>query len=471
MLAVAVCGAMSGMATAQAVAGESIAPDATIELLPRVEAADPVLAGVGTGATAPAADPQRQSEALSADVSSLEAEREKLNISLMQTAATIQSSEAQLTAIESRILEQEAREKSLRASLAGSHGQVAKLLGALQRMGRNPPPVLVTRRQDALEMVRSAMLLASAFPELKDQALELARKLDDLTQLMTSTKAEYARLKTETERLTEMQGRLTGLLEVKKMTIAERQLELAAVRKASAEISAGANNLNDLISRLDETVTEKTGLGAYDAELKSAPASVGAADQGPSAAEPARPVEVAAAIPPPQSRPVVVELAPTGAAMMPGSAARMKPSMPFSQARGKLSLPAHGKRVLEFGGKTQFGGQSKGIVIETRQGAQITSPCDGWVVWAGEFRSYGQLLIINAGDGYHILLAGLSQIDVEPGQFILAAEPVGTMSGGGRASMASLDAGSPVLYVEFRKDGRPINPDPWWVTGQQKVQG
>jgi septal ring factor EnvC (AmiA/AmiB activator) len=111
------------------------------------------------------------------------------------------------------------------------------------------------------------------------------------------------------------------------------------------------------------------------------------------------------------------------------------------------------------------------MVLETRFSAQVTSPCDGWVVYAGEFRSYGQLLIINAGDGYHVLLAGLSQIDVQPGQFVLTAEPVGTMSGGPKNMPSAAQGSGPVLYVELRKDGRPIDPDPWWATGQQKVQG
>jgi septal ring factor EnvC (AmiA/AmiB activator) len=166
----------------------------------------------------------------------------------------------------------------------------------------------------------------------------------------------------------------------------------------------------------------------------------------------------------------MVELAPGGSSLISGSPGRIKPAIPFSDARGKLPLPAQGRRALTFGERTQFGGQSKGMVIETRPSAQVTSPCDGWVVYAGEFRSYGQLLIINAGDGYHVLLAGLSQIDVQPGQFVLTAEPVGTMSGGQKNS-SSAPVGGPVLYVELRKDGRPIDPDPWWASGQQKVQG
>jgi septal ring factor EnvC (AmiA/AmiB activator) len=172
-----------------------------------------------------------------------------------------------------------------------------------------------------------------------------------------------------------------------------------------------------------------------------------------------------------------VELAP-GVSLVPGSPGRIKPAIAFNVAKGKLPMPAQGRRVLSFGEKTQYGGQSKGLVLETRHNAQVTSPCDGWIVYAGEFRSYGQLLIINAGGGYHVLVAGLSQIDVQPGQFVLAAEPVGTMSGVPRTAQIttqvsaqdSAQTSSPVLYVEFRKDGQPIDPDPWWVAGHQKVQ-
>lgn len=167
----------------------------------------------------------------------------------------------------------------------------------------------------------------------------------------------------------------------------------------------------------------------------------------------------------------VVELAPSAGGLALANPGRIKPAIPFHEALARLPMPAQGRRVIAFGEKTQFGGQSKGIVLETRQFAQVVSPADGWVVYAGEFRSYGQLLIINAGGGYHILLAGLSQIDVQVGQFVLAAEPVGTMSGAAQTAAAQ-QTNAPVLYVEFRKDGRPIDPGPWWVvTSQQKVQG
>ena len=165
-------------------------------------------------------------------------------------------------------------------------------------------------------------------------------------------------------------------------------------------------------------------------------------------------------------------LAPSGgdrvAMLTPG---RIKPQIAFSEARGILPMPASGKRVLKFGEKTQYGSQSKGLVLETRHGGQVVSPCDGWIVYAGEFRSYGQLLIINAGGGYHILLAGLSQIDVQLGQFVLTGEPVGVMSTAGRTTPGKAQDNAPVLYIEFRKDQRPIDPDPWWADASRKVQG
>ena len=149
----------------------------------------------------------------------------------------------------------------------------------------------------------------------------------------------------------------------------------------------------------------------------------------------------------------------------------MKPAMPFIRAKGSVLLPVQGRRVLAFGDRTQYGGQSKGLVLETRNSAQVTSPCDGWIVFAGEFRTFGQLLIINAGDGYHILLAGLSQIDVQLGQFVLTGEPVGLMAAAPKAPKANAQSNAPVLYIEFRKDNKPIDPESWWAAGPQKVQG
>ncbi len=154
--------------------------------------------------------------------------------------------------------------------------------------------------------------------------------------------------------------------------------------------------------------------------------------------------------------------------------ARLAPKVPFSEARGLLPRPVSGQIIRAFGVDDGYGGTTRGISIVTRARAVVTSPADGWVAFAGPFRSFGRLLIINAGGGYYLLLAGMDHITVEVGQFVLAGEPVATM---GETSSLSPVAGTietndPVLYVEFRKDGGSIDPGPWWAKPQgEKVRG
>src|SRR5262249_39735070 len=148
---------------------------------------------------------------------------------------------------------------------------------------------------------------------------------------------------------------------------------------------------------------------------------------------------------------------------------RLAPSVAFAAARGTLPLPVNGGKIREFGVTDRLGGTEKGLSIATRSDAQVTAPCDGWVVYAGPFRSYGQLLILNAGGGYHILLAGMERISVDLGQFVLTGEPVAVMGAGSQtAAVVAVGSGQPVLYVEFRKDGAPVDPSPWWANDSEK---
>ncbi|MBN8911593.1 MAG: peptidoglycan DD-metalloendopeptidase family protein [Rhizobiales bacterium] len=450
---------------------------------------------------------ESRSRELQKDVAGIVDERREINARLLETAALVQKSEEQMTAIETRLAGFERQEQEVRASLAREHGKISGVLAALQRMGRNPPPVIITRREDALEMVRSAMLLGVAFPGLRAEAQALTVKLNELVGIMTSIRREGENLRAERERLTTTQTRLASLLDAKKQSLAERETELRQVRVATAEIAKNVTDLSELIAKLSRQVTAAPVMpapqqpagddqvvavlppaGPGEPAAEGHPGAAGATiretaiETAPVEAAPRREEELAMLAPPAASRGApssVVELAPSATALPPGKPDRITPAVPFQLAKGKLPMPARGRKALGFGDKTQYGGTSKGIVLETRFGARITSPCDGWVVYAGEFRSYGQLLIINAGGGYHVLIAGLSQMDVGPGQFVLAAEPIGTMSGAPRTAQLATEktgmgqpppSSAPVLYIEFRKDGEPINSDPWWVSPHEKVQ-
>jgi septal ring factor EnvC (AmiA/AmiB activator) len=100
-----------------------------------------------------------------------------------------------------------------------------------------------------------------------------------------------------------------------------------------------------------------------------------------------------------------------------------------------------------------MGTRAKGLSFTTAPGARVVAPHGGHVVFAGPFRGYGRLLIIDHGEGYHTLLAGLGRIDVAVNQRLLAGEPIGIMALSGK--------GNPRLYLELRRNGRPVNPLPW----------
>jgi septal ring factor EnvC (AmiA/AmiB activator) len=119
--------------------------------------------------------------------------------------------------------------------------------------------------------------------------------------------------------------------------------------------------------------------------------------------------------------------------------------------------------IGRYGQATETGLTRKGITIETGSGAQVVIPHDGTVVFAGPFKGYGWLLIIEHSEGYHSLLAGLDRIDNVIGQQVLSGEPAGIMG--------DLKNGPPLLYVELRRDGQPINPLPWLAASKIKVNG
>jgi septal ring factor EnvC (AmiA/AmiB activator) len=140
-----------------------------------------------------------------------------------------------------------------------------------------------------------------------------------------------------------------------------------------------------------------------------------------------------------------------------------KLAKPFSQARGRLPLPAIGRLTGLYGQAMKSGLTRKGITIKTRLGAQVVAPYGGTVVFSGSFRRYGQLLIIEHSEGYHSLLAGMGRIDSSKGHKVFAGEPVGVMGGA--------KGGVPALYLELRRNGQPINPLPWLAARKGKVNG
>ena len=360
------------------------------------------------------------------------ADRRKLNQALIDTAARVRDVEAKAAATEEKLKPLDARETALRKSLDDRRGVIGEVLAALQRIGRRPPPALISSPEDALQSVRTAMVLGAVLPEMREQVSTLAHDLAALIAVRKDITAGRDKLKSELASLGQERTRMSALIADRQQQQTEREKQLATERAHASDLAQKAGNLQDLIAKLEKGLD---------------PATRAARERQEQA-----------------QRPSMAELHDPG---------RLAPAVTFASLRGRLPIPVNGVKLKEFGDPDGIGGAEKGVSIATRAGAQITSPADGWVVYAGPFRSYGQLLILNVGGGYHVLLAGMDRISVDLGQFVLTGEPVAVMGSGSRIA-AILAAGStqPVLYVELRKDGTPVDPGPWWAAGEgEKVRG
>jgi septal ring factor EnvC (AmiA/AmiB activator) len=355
-------------------------------------------------------------EGIRDEIAGLKKDEQTLTAALIQAAKTERKLSQDAAAIESRIAGLRLQEQDLRLSLRERRGELAEVLGALQRMGLNPPPAILVRPEDALASVRSAILLGAVVPEMRAETEILAGDLEELTRLTASIASERERLLATVADQAAEKERLALLLAEKAKLRGRSEQLLEAERQRAGELAERAGSLKELIDSLEAQVAA------------------------------ARAAEERAAGEVPEEN-------------------RLAPPLPFASLKGKLTLPAAGHLGRRFGEADGAGGKLFGDIVTTQSGAIVTAPADGVVLYAGPFRSYGQLLILNAGDGYHIVLAGMGRISVPLGQSVLAGEPIGTMGEARLASAVSIgsETTAPELYVEFRKDGKPVDPAPWWA--------
>ena len=398
---------------------------------------------------------QVRAEGLTEDLAALAEERARLKTELIEAGKRVQASEAILSETESELAELTAQVNVMQTSIDERKTAIVTMLSAMQKIGRTPPPAIVTRRDDALKVVRGAMLLAEVYPELKYQADSLTDSLQDLSAIEERVRAERDSQRSEADQLAAERERLDQLIDEKKSRETNNQEELALLTQSAQTLASEVESLSDLVLVLDKKIA-KAEVAQYDAEL---------------AAEKALQERLKQEVLPTPENERVIELKPESTKVAFANPDRLKPAMSFDDAKGSLRLPAQGRRTQGFGDTDAEGAALQGVSLRTRAEARVTSPADGWVVYSGPFRSYGQLLIINAGGGYHILLAGMNRIDVSLGQFVLAGEPIAVMGNAIAPGNRGDQNSRPVLYVEFRKDGQPIDPGPWWAEASGKVQG
>ncbi len=393
----------------------------------------------GVEDTIRASEEQRRS--IQAEIESIRMDKARLMDALIATTGRVQDAERGVAAADQRLTGLNDRAAALSRSLQARRGAIVEVLAALQRMGANPPPAILVRSGDMAEAVRAATLLSAMTANLNAETARLVHDIDDLTATRASIAEEREGLARAIASLSGEKARLSALVDARKDSLSSAESALGSQQKRSADLANQAATLKDLIARID----------AEEAQRKAQEQAARAADE-----HAARDIEAKAE--------KAQDVQPV----------RLRPETAFSGAKGRLPLPVAGTILKAFGSSDGLGGTEHGILVATLAGAVVSAPADGSVLYSGPYRSYGRLLIIDAGEGYYVLLAGMERTYVSRGEAVLSGEPVGVVGDGSlkMAAAAGVGAAQPVLYIELRKDGTAIDPGPWWAKADiEKARG
>ncbi|NKB48367.1 MAG: peptidoglycan DD-metalloendopeptidase family protein [Alphaproteobacteria bacterium] len=368
------------------------------------------------------------------------AELDRLRTELSAAAAAAQAHEAAMTTLEADV-KALAAEKSLKIkALSTRREQMGDTLAALQRMALRPAAALIVSPGDPNDVIRSGLLLRTAVPQIEGQTKALRHDIAEIAEIRGELDAKREKLQVASLGLTREQGKLAALATAKKRTLKQTESERKAAEKRIAELVAQAKSLEELLERLNSAA----------AAVPRAKPEIG------------KPREI-----PPQKLAATAKLP------------------PITSARGQLTTPAKGVVIKKFGARTDSGGKTRGVTWQTRSAAVVVAPWEGRVVFSGNFRNFGRILIIDHGEGYHSLIAGLERLDAQMSQWVLAGEPVGVAGGEttdnslkrggqadtGRVGGSNKQTGGATLYVELRHDGQPINPLPWMAASTDRTRG
>jgi murein hydrolase activator len=377
-----------------------------------------------------AAESRTQRDSLAQAAAALAAEIEGLQQQSVSVADAMRRHEAALTMLETQLKSLAAEAAQKNAALNQEDRERNGLLMALVALARDPPEALAFASPDPIAAERRVLVLGTAVPPLDDAAHRLYAQLQQLAGLRLAIAQAEERHHTEQDLLTTQQLRLADLIARKSQLQRQAQIGTEQRDERLVALAAEAASLKDLIERLDAAK------GRDPPGQEPPPKAV--ANMG------AKPTPVAAP------------------ATVPGEPPKPAKLKSFLSAQGNYLVPASGRLIESFGQPNDVGLTSQGLAYETRSGGQVVAPYDGRVLFAGPFRGYGQILIIEHDAGYDSLIAGLERLDVSVGQWLITGEPVGIMPKGEE---------KPRLYLELRHDGQPINPLPWLATSNEKVSG
>jgi septal ring factor EnvC (AmiA/AmiB activator) len=351
---------------------------------------------------------RQEGEALGRSEAALKAETARLQSQAVKAAAAAQDNERAVAEQEQALARLAQDESQQKDKLAERRGHEVALLTALERLSSVPPSAMAFQPGSPVDLARGGMLMALAVPHLEAEAHDLTEAVDQLNRMEQDLASRKAALALRQKSLDEARHTLAQTLEQRRALAGEVSQKARAAQQKVAALVAEAGDLRQAVERIERDRRE------HDrAEAKTA------AEQNASAVVPR----------------------PAGAGP-------------------RLAQPVIGDVVRRFGEAEDYG-RSKGISFGTRPGSQIVAPAAGEIMFAGPFKGYGQILIIDHGGGYHLLMAGIGRIQSSVGQRVVAGEPIGVMP----------SDGTPVLYFELRRDGQPVDPLPLLALHDEKASG
>ena len=368
---------------------------------------------------------------LQAQATQISLELTRISKDMIASAKQIQNSEEKISRMESELETLRADLKKAEENFVVEDDNLIKTLSALQNLALKPTEALFVQPLTPVEIIRSAMLLREAVPYLQENAARIREDLEKIEAQKNLVEKQVARIIRQKKILEKEHEQMKALVQRKSKIRNAVEIKSVKAKKKVEQLASQANDLRDLLNKLEKQRQEKLRRQEEErrrlAELKAAEAR--------RAAEETKKLEEKQRADLIKFKPEVIN----------------EVGENFVKAKGHLLRPARGPVVTAYGEQMSKGVTSKGIIIKTRSQAQVISPYDGTVIFAGPFRGYGNLIIIEHGQGYLSLLAGLEAVDCELGQMLLAGEPVGQMP----------ESGDARLYVELRKDNHPVNPLTW----------
>lgn len=387
--------------------------------VPTAQAASSVSAADVAKAEAEAKKAQQERQKLEAEAKKIKEELSSVNQKMIAAAKKIQNGEDEVQRQQEELDKLQAHLSESEANFDTDHAMLSETLAALQSLAQRPSIAILAQPLSPVEVMRSSILLRNSVHALKERAEHIRQGIEDIN----SQKAEIAMRLKDLERknktLSEQHAEMKKLSQQKKQIFTKVESQSKEAKKKAETLASQAGSLRDLLDKLEkqkelqrkqlaekERLARQRAADEIRAERSQSPASIKAAMTN------------------------------------------------FAQAKGRISRPARGSIITGFKQEMSKGVESNGIDIKTASHAQVIAPYDGTVIFSGPFKNFGNLVIIDHGEGYTSLLSGLEENNTEVGQTLMAGEPVGTMPSGSNNK----------LHMEIRKNNQPVNPVDWMTT-------